>query len=93
VTVHAVDDMELLVNADSAGFCTEQPNDFNNESPENRAKVARLAEWGKTYFYKGSYLGDIARQELWDFSEDEIFALEMAYEGFVACQDNRVSLN
>ena len=60
-----------------------RPEPHGNTSPEN---IRRLCDWARCWFEPGCYLGDICRQETWDFSDNEVFALEMAYEGFSVCR-------
>lgn len=45
-------------------------------------KEKHLREWAQRYFKAGCYLGDLARSKD-ELTGDELFHLEMAYEGFL----------
>ncbi len=50
----------------------------------NKTKHEELLEWAQGVFTEGCYLGDLARSDPKEMTEEETFNLECAREGWLA---------
>lgn len=65
--------------------CQEEGMTLPEPAPDmDDLEVKKLLIWAQKTFRPGCYLGDLCRQAQADLSEDEVFHLEMAHEGFLA---------